>query len=106
MGKPLFRIYKDIVCVETESPHGRKWWDHGHGLAFMPIHIDQIHKAQFGRLKQSGRRVIAAKVGFDWVAVNTPRSDVAALQRRGLWPEGWEPPYTEVVYTPWPDTDI
>lgn len=96
-GAARFKIYKDILCVELRTPYARHWWAQGYGLGFSPLPLAAVSEVRLGTLEGNGRRVLAVRTRVDgemaWVAVNLPRSDVAALQARGWWPEGWPPPY-------------
>lgn len=105
--KPLFKIYKGIVCLEDYAPDGGKWWDVGYGLAFRPYKITDIRQVRYGRLQGSGstagRQVLAAMVDGGWVAINLPRSDVPSLKAAKLWPPELVAPYERVErYSEWP----
>lgn len=111
MNRPAkFRIYKDVICLETDTPQnvGARFWDQGFGLAFTPVNIREITKVRYGIVRGSGdtagRRVLAANVQGQWIAINMPRSDIPALQQRGFWPQDITPPYDSVHYTQLPHT--
>ena len=100
---PKFRIYKDIICLETDSPEGGRYWDLGRGLVFRSYHVSQITRVRHGILSGTSREVLAAHVEGQWVAINLPRSDIPSLQERGLMPSDMLLPYDEVEkYTPRP----
>lgn len=104
---PQFKIYEGILCLELRTPYGRQWWAQGYELGFSPLPVAAVSGVRGGRLEGNGRRVLAVRTQVDgemaWVALNLPRSDVAALLARGWWPDGWELPYEiPTVYAPPP----
>ncbi len=108
MVQAKFKIYKNIICLETASPTGSKWWDQGYALDFAPLLIQHITHMRHGRLSDTGRQVIAARIIINnqgkWVAINPPRSDIFALIERDLWPEEMPKPYDIVPeYSPFPE---
>lgn len=107
MSTAKFAIYRDIVCIESYSPYGHLWWDQGYNLGFTPLPIQHVTHVKHGKLTEGGRQVIAIRFIHDnvgkWVAINLPRSDLAALARIFPWPKSMQKPYTEIeFYTPPP----
>jgi hypothetical protein len=101
------KVYKDIICLEVASPEGPRWWFQTPALAYTPYHVDRIRRLVWGTLSGSARQVLAVPVQQGGkevlVAINLPRSDIAALKRKGLVPEGYQLPTRTDTYTPWPD---
>ncbi|MBI1363246.1 MAG: hypothetical protein GC134_04620 [Proteobacteria bacterium] len=101
------KVYKDIICLEVASPEGGKWWFQTPSLSYTPYHVDRIQRLVWGKMTGSSREVLAVPVQKGaqevLVAVNLPRSDLAALKRRKLIPAGYPVPDRENAYTPWPD---
>ena len=101
------KIYEGVVCLEVYSPDGGKWWYAGGSLAFTPVLAPEIYHVRYGQIEGTRREVLAVAMKIDGkenlIAVNIPRSDIAALKKRRLWPEGLEEPYTKINYSPWPE---
>lgn len=108
MNQPKFRIYANIVCLEMACSTGHLWWDQGYGLGYTPFKANLITQVRYGKLRESPRHVLAARIMLEgrarWVAVNLPRSDIPALEKYKIWPEVTPKPYTaKPVYTSWPE---
>lgn len=100
------KVYKDIICLEIHTPHGGKWWWQSGNLAYTPCHISLVREVQSTATTHKGK-VLAVPVRINGrtvlVAVNVPRSDMAALEHYGRIEKGsvrYTPPAS---YTPWPD---
>lgn len=99
-------MYKDIICLEIRTPHGGKWWWQSGSLAYTPCHIGLVREVKHASVTGKGN-MITVPVHIDGrtvlVAVNVPRSDIAALERYGLIQKGsvrYSPP---AAYAPWPE---
>ena len=94
---PIFAIYRGIICLEMKGYGSSiRLWDCGFGLNYFPCHIDKIQSTSLRRLT-NGRKILATYVvGYGWVAINLPRSDVPALPNKGLVPKEIKLPYTAV----------
>lgn len=98
-------IYPDIICLEVSSTTGAKWWYQGGNLAYTPIHVKELKQVSFGRIRQTGRQVLTTAIDMggqpQLVAINIPRSDLAALIKYGHLPKDY--PVEPVTYSPYPE---
>lgn len=93
---PKFKIYKNILCLETPSDDGGKWWYQSGTLAYTALPVYEVQHYRIGQLQGSSRYVLAVAYNGEWVAVNLPRSDVPALKAAGLWRETLPTPYEKI----------
>ena len=100
------KVYQGIVCLEIASAYGQKWWYQGESLSYTPVLVNKLRAVSKAVLEGSRKEVlvVALKIGNTerLIAVNIPRSDIAALKARRLWPAGMPEPFTSFSYTPWP----
>ncbi len=103
MSAAKFRIYKNIVCLETYAPTGHLWWDLGVDLHYKPVPITRIKRWRSGIVDGTRRHVLMALDGHQWVAVNLPRSDIPTLQALNRWPPSLKPPFSSCTYSEHPE---
>lgn len=99
-------IYEGVACVEVVSGHGGRWWYAGAGLGLSPVLVEELRDLSMVQVRPGLQWRLAARVrGFDaWLAVNVPRTDVAALRRRGAWDAKAFPavPFDRIQYSALP----
>ncbi len=107
MNTQKVKIYKDIICLEMQSPESVGWWYTGTNLAYTPIHVSEIRRIKRVILEGNRKRVIVAIIKVKgeerMAAINLVRSDTNALKLRKLWFEDIQQPYQNIIYSPLPN---
>jgi hypothetical protein len=106
MTTQKLKVYENIICLEMETPESAGWWYMGGSLVYTPVHIDDVKKVRYVILEGTRKPllVVVTKIGGleRMAAINLPRSDTKALQRKGFWHERIKDPYEEITYSPTP----
>lgn len=101
------KIYRDIICIEAPSRTGGKWWYQVGELAYSPMHVNSVRGVKYGTLTTNRKPIAVVHAVIDgrlqMVAINTMRTDVPALVRRGMWPQELPVPFENPVYTAHPE---
>jgi len=101
------KIYKDIVCLEVASSNGAKWWLQGYGMSYSPMPVNAIKQVAQGTLRGTNRKVLTTAIDIagqaTMVTINTQRSDVWAMIRRGLIAKDTPLPRENPNYTQHPE---